>query len=128
MALTPVDFKIRFSEFEEIDDTRIQFWLDDSALEVGSGAWGDLFEKGSMLLAAHLLQLDINRQGSEDDDSSEEGNIASKSIGDVSYSFTKATADNTSDDWYLQTSYGSEYLRLKKRVGMGMVAVSNYNV
>ncbi len=128
MALTPADFKIRYPEFDSIPDARVQFMLDDAVLEVSEARWDTLYEKGSMLLAAHLLQLDLNRQETEDDDSSEEGNLASKSIGDVSYSFTKAASESTSDDWYLQTSYGTEYLRLKKRVGMGVVAVTNVSI
>ncbi len=128
MALTPADFKIRYPEFDSIPDARVQFMLDDAALEVSEARWDTLYEKGSMLLAAHLLQLDLNRQETEDDDSSEEGNLASKSIGDVSYSFTKAASESTSADWYLQTSYGTEYLRLKKRVGMGVVAVTNVSI
>lgn len=128
MALTPADFKIRYPEFDSIPDARVQFMLDDAALEVSEARWDTLYEKGSMLLAAHFLQLDLNRQETEDDDSSEEGNLASKSIGDVSYSFAKAASESTSDDWYLQTSYGTEYLRLKKRVGMGIVAVTKVNI
>lgn len=124
MALTPADFKIRFPKFDEIPDSRIQFFLDDAALEVGEGAWAELYEKGSMLLTAHMVQLDLNESDTDEDDSSDEGNVASKSIGDVSVSFTKATVDDTSDDWYLQTSYGADYLRLKKRIGMGLVVIT----
>lgn len=128
MALTPADFKIRFPEFEEIDNTRIQFFLNDAVLEVSESAWGTLYEKGVMSLSAHLLSISQSNQEDDDSDDGETGNITSKSIGDVSYSFAKATSESSSDDWYLQTSYGAEYLRLKKRVGMGIVAVSNYSV
>jgi hypothetical protein len=127
MALTPADFKIRYPEFSEVDDSRVQFMLDDAALEVSETRWDTLYEKGSMALAAHLLS--ISQSNSEDDDSGgEEGNLTSKSIGDVSYSFAKATSESSSDDWYLSTSYGAEYLRLKKRVGMGIVAVTEVNI
>lgn len=127
MALTPTDFKIRYPEFEEVPDARIQFMLDDAALEVSEAAWGALYEKGSMLLCAHLLS--ISQSNSDDDDSGgDTGNVVSKSIGDVSVSFAKATSESSSDDWYLSTSYGAEYLRLKKRVGMGIVAVTNVSI
>lgn len=127
MALTPADFKIRYPEFDSVLDARVQFMLDDAALEVSEARWGTLNEKGVMLLAAHLLSIDQDNNDS-DDDSGGEGNLASKSIGDVSYSFSKATSESSSDDWYLSTSYGSEYLRLKKRVGMGVVAVTNVSI
>ncbi len=123
MALTPADFKVRFPEFGETDDSRIQFWLNDAQLEVGESAWGDLYEKGVMLLAAHFLSLDQINQD-EDESGGITGNVTSRSVGDVSVSFAKSSSDSSSDDWYLQTNYGSEYLRLKKRVGMGIVAIS----
>jgi hypothetical protein len=123
MAITPADFKARFPEFGSVPDSRVQFWLDDAVLEVGESAWGELYEKGVFLLAAHLLSLDQINQD-EDGSGGVTGNVNSRSVGDVSVSFAKATSDSSSDDWYLQTSYGSEYLRLKKRVGMGIVAIS----
>jgi hypothetical protein len=123
MALTPADFKIRFPEFVSVDDSRIQFWLDDAQLEVGEPAWGTLYEKGVMLLSAHLLSVDQSNSD-EDESGGATGNVTSRSVGDVSVSFAKATSDSSSDDWYLQTNYGSEYLRLKKRVGMGIVAIT----
>ena len=67
MALTPADFKIRFPEFVLVDDARIQFWLDDAVFEVGEGAWGTMYEKGVMLLAAHLLTIDQNNQSGGSD-------------------------------------------------------------
>lgn len=124
MALTPVDFKIRFPEFEEIPDSRIQFWLDDAQLEVGESAWDDLYEKGVMLLSAHFLSIDQINQDDDESGGGVTGNVTSRSVGDVSVSFAKSSSDSSSDDWYLQTSYGTEYLRLKKRVGMGIVAIS----
>jgi hypothetical protein len=127
MALVPADFKIRFPEFDAIDDLRVQFWLNDAILEVGEDAWGTLGEKGAMLLAAHFLQLDLERQG---DESNSGGLVSSRvtmrKVGDVQVSFARATADDATEDWYLQTSYGSEYLRLKLRVGMGAVAVGGW--
>jgi len=124
MALTPADFKIRFPEFVTVDDARIQFWLDDAALEVGEAAWGPLYEKGSMLLAAHLLELDIQRVDSGSGSSSL-ARVTSKKVGDVSVTFARSSTDST-EDWYNQTDYGSEYLRLKLRVGMGAVAVGGF--
>lgn len=126
MAIDPATFKIRFPEFAAVADSRIQFFLDDSELEVGEVAWGTLYEKGVFLLAAHLLQIDQIRQDTGDDSSDIASNVISKSIGDVSVSFAKATASSITDDWYLQTSYGTEYLRLKRRMGMGAVAVGDW--
>lgn len=127
MAISPTDFKTRFPEFASVEDSRIQFWLDDAQLEVGAGAWGTLYEKGVFLLAAHLLQLDLDRQGNEDDsEGADLSRVTSKKVGDVQVSFIRTAADSATEDWYLQTSYGSEYHRLKLRVGMGAIAVGGF--
>ncbi len=126
MAIDPATFKIRFPEFSSVADSRVQFFLDDAELEVGEAAWGTLYEKGVFLLAAHLLKLDQIRQDTDTDSGDSGSNVTSRSVGDVSVSFAKATAQSVTDDWYLQTSYGVEYLRLKRRMGMGCVAVGDW--
>lgn len=126
MAINPTDFKARYPEFLAIDDSRVQFYLDDALLEVGEQAWGSMYEKGVFLLAAHLLQLELDRIEDDSSGSVTMNRVTSKKVGDVQVSFARATADSTEDDWYLLTSYGVEYLRLKKRFGMGAVAVGGW--
>lgn len=126
MALIPADFKIRFPEFDAVDDARIQFYLDDAQLEVGEAAWGELYEKGVMLLAAHLLQLYLERIEDDESGSSISSRVTMRKVGDVQVSFARSTATDATEDWYLQTDYGSEYLRLKLRMGMGAVAVGGF--
>jgi hypothetical protein len=124
MALTPANFKIRYPEFVAVDDSRIQFWMNDAVFEVGEAAWGTLYEKGVMLLTAHLLFVDQENQGTgSGSGGSSMSRTTMRKVGDVSESFARAAADNATDDWYLQSTYGSEYLRLKRRKGMGAIAV-----
>jgi hypothetical protein len=123
VAITPTDFKVRFPEFVTIADARIQIFLDLSVLEVGEGAWGTLYEEGVFLLAAHQLQLDLNRQAGSTTGGASVSNVESRSIGDVSVSFGSINSDSVSATWYNSTVYGQNYLRLKRRMGMGMVAV-----
>jgi hypothetical protein len=127
VALIPADFRTRFEgQFDLVPDARIEFWLEDAQLEVGAQAWGALYEKGVMLLAAHLLQLELDRQEDDESGSITSNRVTSRSVGDVSVSFARATADNSDEDWYLLTDYGAEYLRLKRRMGMGAVAVGGF--
>lgn len=127
MALIPADFRTRFEgQFDLVSDARIEFWLEDAQLEVGAQAWGTLHEKGVMLLAAHLLQLELDRQDDDESGSITMNRVTSKKVGDVSVSFARATADSSDEDWYLLTDYGAEYLRLKRRAGMGAVAVGGF--
>lgn len=125
MALTPADFKTRYPEFASVDNARVQTMLDEAQLEVGEGPWGLFYEKGVFLLTAHLLVIDARRQAAGGGGgSSSEGQVVSRKVGDVSVTFgTQAQSANGSDQWYLSSSYGAEYLRLKKRKGMGMIAV-----
>lgn len=46
-------------------------------------------------------------------------NTASKSVGDESITFRVGAIQKTEDDWLSLTNYGVQYLRLRKRAGMG---------
>lgn len=50
---------------------------------------------------------------------------ASKSVGDESISFNSGSINNLSpgDEWLATTIYGQQFLRLRRRVGMGALAV-----
>jgi len=124
MAVTVADFLIRFPEFADLADQRIELFLADAQLEVGQSAWGPLYEKGVFLLTAHFLQLNQNRQGGGNG-SVESAPIASKSIGGVSISYARSASGSNIADWYLSTVYGSEYWQYVQRLGMGAVAVND---
>ena len=127
MALTPADFKARYPEFDSVDDARIQTFLDEAQLEVGEVPWGTLYEKGVFLLTAHLVVIDQRNQTSSGSGVPSPGQLASRKVGDVAVSFaTQTTSPDGSDEWYLSSSYGAEYLRLKKRKGIGAVAVGYF--
>ena len=52
--------------------------------------------------------------------------LTSKSVGDESVTFGAATLSDISksgDGWLASTSWGQQFMRLRKRVGMGAVAV-----
>lgn len=55
MSVTYADFIDAFPEFSEEGIDRVQARLDQAALEVPSGAWGDLADRGVMLRAADAL-------------------------------------------------------------------------
>lgn len=125
-APTPADFKTRFPEWAAIDDSRIQFFIDDAVLEVGAGPWGTLYEKGVLLLAAHFLTLDQIAQGNKTPPGSLDGNVTSRSVGDVSVSFGLSSTEsgNTSEEYLKKTTYGVQFLRLQKRAGHGAIVVT----
>ncbi len=126
MTIDPTDFKIRYPEFVAVDNTRIQTpHLDDALLEVGEGAWGTSHERGVFLLAAHTLAMDPSIADDIDEaDTTDDSGLASRKVGDVAVSFVRSSSPgDSSENWYNQTRYGTNYLRLKKRFGLGMVAI-----
>jgi hypothetical protein len=121
MAVTPADFKERFPEFDSVSDTRVQLFLDDAALELDEGRWGDLYDKGLSYLTAHLLYIGEQSSAGAGEGS---GPLTSKSVGDVSLSFGANLAADTDAASFNATSYGQEYYRLMMMVGMGAVAIT----
>ena len=59
MAVTPAEFKVRFSEFSEVADADISPKLADASAFLDEGAWGttDLYERAVYYYAAHLLAI-----------------------------------------------------------------------
>lgn len=102
--------------------------------ECGGRGWG-LFDvtdcqnfkrRGVFYFAAHWLSVTYSDNGAVDPtkiSSSARLNIASKSVGDESVSYRVGAMQETQDDWLSLTNYGVQYLRLRKRAGMGARAV-----
>jgi hypothetical protein len=127
MAVTPTDFKARYTEFATLSDARIQIFLDDAVLELDVVRWGDLYDRGLAALAAHFLAISERTSlAGTTGGGGAIGPLASKSVGDVSlsYGWTGNSASGSRDqNYYLSTVYGQDYLRLVAIVGYGMVAV-----
>jgi hypothetical protein len=121
MAVTPADFKERFPEFDSVSDTRVQLFLDDAALELDEGRWGDLYDKGLSYLTAHLLYIGEQSSAGQGEGG---GPLSTKAVGDVSLSFGSYLTTDNKAAVFNATSYGQEYYRLMMMVGMGAVAVT----
>lgn len=118
------------SELPPESIARIQFWLDDTLEEINSDVWGSWMDRGHAARAAHSYALELANQSSEEGDGEavpSEGNLASKTIGDVSYTY-KSTggggdSSNAIDDWLRQTDYGLEFLRMAQIKGRPAASV-----
>ena len=122
--ITPADLKIRYPEFADIDDPRIQFFIDDAILELDVNRWGDYYDKGLAALTAHFLINALKTQtvlGA----ATIVGNVSSRSVGSVSTSFNAPVADGSNTAYYQTSKYGQEYLRLLNIIGSGMVAIGS---
>jgi len=122
--ITPTEFKERFPQFDSIDDARIEFFLNDAETMLSVSCWGNWYDKGLALLAAHYLALSILQESASSAESAFP--LSAKKVGDVQLNFAVPSSSGTMEDYYTKTPYGQEYLSLSKMVGQGAVAVSDY--
>ena len=76
--------------------------------------------------AAHWLSVTYTDDGAanpENVTSTARLNTAAKSVGDESITFRVGAIQSTEDDWLSLSNYGVQYLRLRKRAGMGARAI-----
>ena len=108
MACTPETFKVRFPEFVDEADARIQLFLDDAADVMGTKSrWcANLYDKAQCYLAAHLLYLgNLSAEG----DGGVVGPISKQEVDDVV--IEQAVEAATSSEGMLGTStYGKQFI------------------
>ena len=110
-------FRIRYSEFEEVDDKTLSLFFLDAKKELSKSRWGNLYERGLLALVAHLLYL--RNQSSKGQPNNP---IASKSVDSLSVGYASSGGKPT-DNIYNTTAYGQEYLRLRKIATIGVTVV-----
>ena len=118
MAVTPALFKVRFPEFIDIDNGRIQIFIDDAILMLYEPYWGIKYELGIYYLSAHYLSSAVSSENSFVGAAGSSGLIASKSVDGSSVSFTNMTPTNQSDAYLLSTAYGQKYIALRNSLGV----------
>jgi len=111
MSVTAAEFVERFPEFADKDDARIEFFIDDAAVELSESAWGDRYYLAQSYLAAHKLAL---ASETESGNSFGLSGIASGSADGISTSFQTPADITATSAYWMATSYGREFLRLKR--------------
>ncbi|MDC9606856.1 DUF4054 domain-containing protein [Xenorhabdus griffiniae] len=119
-----MDFLTRYPEFANVDKHRIELALQDAADQISSKVWRRLYEQGRQALAAHLLYVSgaLTRSGNNN---GKPVQIAmSKSAGGLSIGYSAPDAGFTANhEGYASSTYGQEYLRLRKLVSRHMLVV-----
>ena len=114
------EFKDRFVEFAEVDDVRLQLFLDDAALLMSSPAkWLDFYDVALAYHAAHLLVVSIH---TETGDSGIIAPIKHQEVDDVVIKNAIGDVDPTFDDMY-STTYGKRYISYRRRCFIGLLGV-----
>ncbi len=128
MAISIATFRTRFPEFSdssEFPDPRIQLFIDDSLLFIGTdeNRWGGKYDIAQSYYVAHLLTVGTKTEAW--DVSASLGSIKSKSAGGVSISRGSVDKDRSDADGLLATtSYGLQFLSIRNGCFVGILAAN----
>lgn len=119
-----MEFKTRYPEFASTSPERIAGALQDAANQMSRKVWGRLYEQGHHALAAHLLYAAGALTPSGSSNGKPLQTITSRSVASVSLGYSAPDAGfGASHDGYGSSSFGQEYLRLRKQVGVHVLAI-----
>lgn len=122
--LTLAEFLAIFPEFSNATTypvARVNFWLSYAVNFVDSTRWGNVYQQGMALYAAHLLVLDVRNQ-------SQQGTVTGVDTGQsadgISYSVDSASVTIAGAGLYNTTTYGIQYWQLAQMMGAGGLQVA----
>lgn len=119
-----MEFTVRYPEFASVAPARMEGALQDAANQMSRKVWNKLYEQGLHALAAHLLYVAGVLTPSGSGNGKPIQTITSRSVAGVSMGYSAPDAGfGTSHDGYGSSSYGQEYLRLRKLVGVHVLAI-----
>ena len=103
-------------EFEELEDTVLQTWLDLTQPLVSKSAFGAAYEQAVAYLAAHRMKMaGLGAEGAFGNIADRKG-VVSYTEGATSVSFGNNTGVAGAESSLSLTTYGMEYLRLKQTI------------
>ena len=124
MSITATEFKVRFPEFASETDARVDIMIARAELRVHAGVWDTWYDEGLYYLSAHFLaRANVAAQAASGGGVTAAGPLASKSVGDVSISFTNAAPADMGEGYLNSTSYGAEFWSMAITVGTQLGAV-----
>lgn len=122
-----------FSDVVKWPDDVVIGALCEGDAETGGRGWGafedicsNFKRRGMFFYTAHWLATTYLSQDASDPSvisPTARLNVAAKSVGDESITFRVGAIQSTEDDWLSLSNYGVQYLRLRRRAGMGARAV-----
>lgn len=108
---TASSIKLKFPEFAELDDSVIEFAIEEARLDVGSN-WTVGYNIALVQLTAHFIAA---AQQASEDAAGDSGEIASESIGRMSISYKATSAANAVSSDLSSTTYGKRFIELRDR-------------
>jgi hypothetical protein len=112
------EFQAQFPEFQNTSTQMIQNWILKATPFFDPLRWDDLLSLGVLYWVAHQIQLGLaNAAQPLTDDAS------SQKAGSVGYTRDSKLLNAESDNPYLRTTYGQQYLYYMRYVGVGGIAL-----
>lgn len=99
--------KVVAPEFASELDSDILDFANEAKLELSEAKWGKRYPRAWALITAHLMKTSKNAS------SGITGQLIKTKVGQLERQYS---ASSGSDDAYLLTSYGKEFIRLRKQV------------
>jgi len=119
-----MEFKTRYPEFASVAPARIEGALQDAANQMSRKVWNRLYEQGLHALAAHLLYEAGALTPSGNSNGKPVQSVTSRAVAGVSVGYSAPDAGfSANHNGYASSSYGKEYLRLRKLVGVHVLAI-----
>ena len=119
-----MEFIVRYPEFASVAPARIEGALQDAANQMSRKVWNQLYEQGLHALAAHLLYASGALTPSGNSSGKTAQSITSRSVAGLSLGYSAPDAGfGANHDGYASSSYGQEYIRLRKLVGVHVLAI-----
>lgn len=119
-----------FTDTTKYPDSLIQYALCEADTETGGVRWGpyqedchNLKQRGMFLYAAAWLGSNFVNGIDGAPEIEARLNVASKSVADESIEYRVPQMLEVNNDWLTFTAAGQQFYRLRKRVGMGALAV-----
>lgn len=122
-----------FADLTKWPDDVVEQALCEANAETGGKRWGSYQDacgnfkrRGMFYYAAHWLAVTYLTQSAADPGNispTARLNVAAKSVGDESVTYRVGGIQQTEEDWLSLTNYGVQFLRLRRRAGMGALAV-----
>jgi len=132
MTATPAEFRAKYPQFDASGwpDSVVEQALCDGDAETGGSGWGvyedacgNFKQRGQFAYAAHWLSVTFPTGISGVTPGASRNAVSSKSVGDESIGYAVATPVDSGTSWLTSTQFGQQFIRLRRRAGMGARAV-----
>ncbi len=120
LPITPAEIKSRFLSLNSVEDAHLQVLIEDTRPFFDIHRWGSFYSRAACLLVAHFWTM---QQKVDKGETSPVHQITARKAGEVQLNYASPSPLEMQDAWLAATSYGQQYLSLRKQVGFGALVV-----